>query len=385
MLGVRGSLFRPPRTTWQASFQLRQPAASNLHLHPLREPQVLKYSHFSVSARGKNRSQGGGNTESTPLNASQLAEIYAGKFPSDYEEDVIHLRNIPSRDIKDISKAFEENEEENRKAKVFLKHNTTFTTAAFFRSPGRIYGAITEGIRRSFSTSSLLDNPRFNLGSFALPQEFVDALTVPPKLPDLILDYGKTLSDLPKALFIAEVGIAETYGDLLRSMKLWLKGNPETKLVFLVKVEEEPEYKAPKTLSKDLIDILNQPVNVLQEKDFFGMLEERDGQIFAHGSRFVGSITAFFEVWVRDSETGKPVRKGERIEFYDSKEPDKPKPEDLFIKFTDFCPVEEVGDARATLKWEAFDMKLKRAQRMVALGRCMNAVMNRLRNTSQRE
>lgn len=38
------------------------------------------------------------NFQSTPLNADQLAEICAGKYPTNYEEYFIHLRNISPTD-----------------------------------------------------------------------------------------------------------------------------------------------------------------------------------------------------------------------------------------------------------------------------------------------
>lgn len=52
------------------------------------------------------------NFEFTSLNAKQLAEIYTGKYPTNYEEDFIHLRNIPTSRIKKIWKRFERNGEE---------------------------------------------------------------------------------------------------------------------------------------------------------------------------------------------------------------------------------------------------------------------------------
>ena len=115
-----------------------------------------------------------------------------------------------------------------------------------------------------------------------------------------------------KVIFIAEVGISESHDDLQRSMVLWLKENSNVKLAFLVKISEKPKYEHPKQLSEEMIAMRNQPVKVIQNK-LYDIVEDRNGQLFAHGSKFVGAFSGFLEDWVRDSETGKAARKGERI------------------------------------------------------------------------
>lgn len=79
-----------------------------------------------------------------------------------------------------------------------------------------------------------------------------------------------------------------------------------------MKISENPKYQSPKVLSEKMVAMRNQSVNDIQKK-FYEIVERKNGELFAHGSQFVGVVSGFLEVWVRDSKTGEPVRKGEPI------------------------------------------------------------------------
>lgn len=194
-----------------------------------------------------------------------------------------------------------------------MKHDATFNTLIIFRSPKMVLEVMIDGIRNSFySCPSFRENERFDFSSNVLSEEFGDALTAPPKMPDLLLQYSDLSRGIPpQTNFIAKVGFWESYDDLRRSMVQWLKGNPNVKLAFLVKISENPRYQSPKQLPEETILMRELAIGDFKQK-IFDIAEDRHGQLFVHGNKYVGAFSMSLEVWVRDSE-GEVVRKGEPI------------------------------------------------------------------------
>jgi hypothetical protein len=48
-----------------------------------------------------------------PLEDYELEELYAGRFPANYEGDLIHLRNLSKAEIERIRTAFDKNKDES--------------------------------------------------------------------------------------------------------------------------------------------------------------------------------------------------------------------------------------------------------------------------------
>jgi hypothetical protein len=51
--------------------------------------------------------------EPTTLEDYELADLYSGRFPTDFGGDVIHLRHVSESQIRRIRSAFEENKEKS--------------------------------------------------------------------------------------------------------------------------------------------------------------------------------------------------------------------------------------------------------------------------------
>lgn len=112
--------FRPPRLAspkrvlpapalWRGATQDLAFRPHPLQVFAYRHPG--KYFHSSVSSQRQNdRQQEAERFEFSTLNTGQLAELYLGRYPTNYEEDFIHLRGISTRGIKKIWKAFKRNE-----------------------------------------------------------------------------------------------------------------------------------------------------------------------------------------------------------------------------------------------------------------------------------
>ena len=95
-------------------------------------------------------------------------------------------------------------------------------------------------------------------------------------------------------------------------MTLWLKKSSDVKLACLVKFSEKPNYRGPRNLPETILATKSLPVKTI-EAHLYKNIENRDGMLFVHGVKLMGRVTGFWEVWTKDSETGKAVRRGERM------------------------------------------------------------------------
>ncbi|PGH20400.1 hypothetical protein AJ80_03545 [Polytolypa hystricis UAMH7299] len=158
----------------------------------------------------------------------------------------------------------------------------------------------------------------------------------------------------------SEIGVSEDYADLVKNMKSWLEGpeGKKVKIAFLVKLTEQPRYSGKRcyrALQKEVIENAERYVN--DREGFTAKEEDLDGgergKMQAYGATFVGRITAFFEIWERDEDSGDAVRRGERVHFYDSSK--KLNPRDLSFNFDDFVvPVPELQGEQVKISWKSW-------------------------------
>jgi hypothetical protein len=136
------------------------------------------------------------------------------------------------------------------------------------------------------------------------------------KVPDLWLSYWEDGPDsVPRIIFITEVGFREKYEDLKQSMVLWLEGNPDVKMAFLVKFKESPQYRSPvdaANLPEALLKDVPLPIHEIRPKIEEG-IGKQQGSLLIHGIKFAGEMTGFLEIWHRDSRTGKATQLGKQI------------------------------------------------------------------------
>lgn len=130
------------------------------------------------------------------------------------------------------------------------------------------------------------------------------------KVPDLAVEFtDAALGSRPK--FIVEVGLSETYDDLLQDAKLWLEGTDYVSIVVLVKFVETPKYESLNLRTKDLVDR-----NFLKAPDLNELHFEMRGEygpVQYKGIQWAGVISeAFLEVWKRNPITRLAVRDGGR-------------------------------------------------------------------------
>src|SRR5204862_147976 len=133
---------------------------------------------------------------------------------------------------------------------------------------------------------------------------------------DLWLSYGEGgFRSVPRIIFITEVGFREKYEDLKRSMALWLEGNPDVKMAFLIKFKETPQYRSPidpAKLPEAVLKDVSLPIYEIRPEIEEGVDKQR-GFLLIHGMKFAGRLSGFLEIWGRDSGTGKAARQGNPI------------------------------------------------------------------------
>lgn len=120
------------------------------------------------------------------------------------------------------------------------------------------------------------------------------------KIADLYLKVtDQTGIGQPK--FVLEVGVSESYEQLVKDAKLWLERNCTVSVVVLVKVTEASKCRCPvsDTLMEDL-SLFNLPENSSQlcPEEFVSRGDY--GPIFFQGFKWVGEISdAYMEIWTR--------------------------------------------------------------------------------------
>jgi hypothetical protein len=162
---------------------------------------------------------------------------------------------------------------------------------------------IEEGKHKKFKTT--LDQE-----SAILPLNCLD----PEFAADITLWYRDTSGRTSKPVLIQEVGFMESYSELVQSFSGWFQRLPDLKVAVLVKIDETPNYKNP-LLKKAVFDDSNfaPPTSLTQSDVQLQDPANPNGPLRILGFTWVGELTAFVEIWVRDPGTGKPVMRGQRI------------------------------------------------------------------------
>ena len=132
---------------------------------------------------------------------------------------------------------------------------------------------------------------------------FKGAYSFSKRIPDLAIKSTNDKGDTD-IKFALEVGLSETYEELLEDARLWLEGTSTVSMVLIIKLEENPRYKCPTScLTDDEFAQLMFP----PRSDIKGGLFDFDapyGPVSYKGYRWCGGITGYMEFWARDGVTG---------------------------------------------------------------------------------
>ena len=114
---------------------------------------------------------------------------------------------------------------------------------------------------------------------------------------------------------VVEIGLTETYEELVDDAKLWIEGNRDIRTVILIKVEEIPRYHSPVSkLEDDEVEDLGFPdpeglrttlITPKDPNDSFGPLQ-------MNNLVWVNKMSVFLEIWKRDAVNGEAKQQGTR-------------------------------------------------------------------------
>jgi hypothetical protein len=178
--------------------------------------------------------------------------------------------------------------------------------------PSPVHESVTDTITRGFiaAAEGLPERWDFDIAFNQNFNGFSGQYAGSCKVPDLAVEFTNAAGDCPPK-FILEIGLSETYEDLLQDARLWLEGNDYVSIVVLVKFVETPKYRSPRLRTKDLVDLDFPKAPELKEHHF--NMEGEYGPVSYKGIKWAGVISeAFLEVWKRDPTTRLAVMDGVR-------------------------------------------------------------------------
>ena len=156
------------------------------------------------------------------------------------------------------------------------------------------------------------------VGNQRVGAAFAGAYDGSRKEPDVLFKYeGQDSNVLYTA--VVEIGLTETYKELIDDVKLWIEGNRDIRTVILIKVEENPHYSSPTSKLEDnevkdlgfpdYRDLRTSMVSLKDPNKSFGPLQ-------INNLVWVGEMGVFLEIWKRDTINGEAKQQGTRSVSY---------------------------------------------------------------------
>jgi hypothetical protein len=97
-------------------------------------------------------------------------------------------------------------------------------------------------------------------------------------------------------------------------MGYWFENNKTVNMGFLIKFNECPQYRSPK---RGAATRTSDPWSVGPTQYELGNMEEDDeGRIMIGDSEFVGHMSTFLEIWIRETTTRKRVCRERIVSIY---------------------------------------------------------------------
>ncbi|PGH11469.1 hypothetical protein AJ79_04844 [Helicocarpus griseus UAMH5409] len=229
----------------------------------------------------------------------------------------------------------------------------------------------------------VLDAAIYNISESVLGTHLSEAtVDFTTKTPDFMLSYIPAGVQVSNPVILAGVGFTESYEDLAKTMRYWLESDDyddEGKLGFLVKFTELPPYNSIRLFSNAVLENLRKYLakGLLHISDCEGCVE-------IHGTSIVEKTTAFVEMWKRDIETGKTMRWGNRIQFYDSCSVDHHQEDlqGLSINFGELgIEVEELQGEKMTVDCKEWAASVDQGRRELAWDRFRRILVQLIQGT----
>ncbi|KAM5473642.1 hypothetical protein MauCBS54593_002439 [Microsporum audouinii] len=299
-----------------------------------------------------------------PLSPPQVKDLFAGRFPTDCDRDVLVFKDLSRRDYNEIVHGFERSLTGRRgRPSGYLVYGGSFHTASVLRAPpSDVHDALTWNIV-DLVTNTLKQVTRGNENySF---QVMTNTSTrskekrAAMKIPDIRIARRERTSpsgEIPpnKVVFVAEIGFTESASNLEKCIIQWFKVMPEVNVAFLIKLDERPRFSSKRAFSHFPEYVIANP-QAYTNTDTAASFNQ--GAVEIHGVDFVGNITACLEIWRRGPDGGAEPS-GERVKFYDSSRLLNPPKLELDTATFGFYPNDRQHE-KLVLDWVGWDEALR--------------------------
>ncbi|KAM5501346.1 hypothetical protein McanMca71_000078 [Microsporum canis] len=297
------------------------------------------------------------------LSSSQVKDLFAGRFPTDCDRDVLVLKDLSQRDFKSIVHGFERSlcRRKERPSGYLVFGDSFHTTSVLRAPPSDVHEALVWNIGSLVLNALQQATAGQDCGSFHVMTNTGTRSNAKfaMKVPDVRIVRREPVPasgqrSRAKTVFIAEIGFTESSSELERSIKEWFNAMPDVHLAFLVKLDERPRFSSKRAFSCLPANVIANPEAYIN-CDIKSSLNQGATEIY--GVNFVGKITAYLEIWRRGCDGAEAARSGERIVFYDSSKVLKPpKPE---IDLAAFGLPDHLRDKKLVLDCGGWDAELE--------------------------
>lgn len=272
------------------------------------------------------------------LSSSQVGDLFAGRFPTDCDRDVLVFKGLSQRDWLGIVQGFRRSLSgryvcskvvtffhfplilihREGKPSGYLVYGGFHTTSILRAPPSNIHDALIGNIVNLVLNTlkqATRDDDKYLFHFMVNTSTSSRDKTASMKIPDIRIarrERATPRGKIPRdgIIFVAEIGFTEGSSHLEKSIKQWFKVMPEVKVAFLVKLDERPRFNSKRAFSY-LPDYVIKNSSAYTNANTAASINNK-GMAEVHGVSFVGSITAYLEIWTRGSD-GNAGLSGERI------------------------------------------------------------------------
>jgi len=200
------------------------------------------------------------------------------------------------------------------------------------------------------------------------------------KVPDLALQVTNDTGGR-EVKFVVEIGLSESYEELIADAKMWLEGTRTVSLVMVIKFEETPSYECPtRNLSdRQLAELQFPPKTEINNEPF--TLDGPNGSAVYKGLVWVDRVSGYFEFWGRNSLSGLATCMSSRMVCYSLRNArysslpiynilDMKDNPDSGLWLSEFIDIDPKHDEEIVFNWDHYLLNLKGDIREMAVNRC---------------
>ncbi|RPA90842.1 hypothetical protein L873DRAFT_1795254 [Choiromyces venosus 120613-1] len=293
----------------------------------------------------------------------------AFSFPETREDGLTMV--ISMRDFLDFKKVLHVDDDE-RFPRYSYDSLSSALTIQCMSSPihEQVVSTVSEGFTLARSNLPTSLRRRIDIVGNQQFTDFKGAYYGSEKTPDTAVKIEDATGTL-ELKFVLEIGLTETYDELVQDAKTWLEGTETVSVVMLVKMQEDPGYQCPtQNLSDEEFAQLGFPRGQEINLATFA-LDGPYGPAVYKGFTWVGRFTGFTEMWKRDPVSGLATRT-RRYNIFTMGDTTV-----VYFFLSDFIDVTFEDDHHVPCNWGLFLSNLGRYIKELAADRCRQTLIDR--------